>query len=674
MGLGYNERAARLRNRDADGRTRMGKAKRTPRRPATKRPVQAQPADGVIRRVLDAAPDAMVVHDSAGRIVLVNARTEILFGYARAELLGQPVEMLLPHRFREVHARHRAHYASPPDTRPMGPGLEIYAQRRDGSEFPVEISLSPLETADGLLLTSAIRDITERKRSETRFQSLLEAAPDALVIVDRAGRIVLVNAQVEALFGYSRAELLGQAVELLLPDRFRDGHVGHRADYFASPRTRPMGAGVELWARHKDGREFPVEISLSPLETEAGLVAMSTIRDVTERVRLTEELRQHRNHLEDLVRERTAELSRANLHVEARERFIRGVIESLRDGIAILNLDRRVVGWNEALGTHSGVPLDEIRDRPFFDAFPNFRQEGLEPFLDRLYEGTEEAFVLERFKHVSRVAGPMLVDLKGSVIRGPDGRIEGVVLHLENITDRIRLEQSVQESEKLAAIGTLAAGVAHEINNPIGIMTSRIELMLEDAETLRLPAAVREDLTVLERNAQRVGRITQGLLSFARRGSGLKQPTDLNAVVGETLLLFETNARKAGITAERRLAPDLPPVEADADQLQQVVLNLLNNARDALGDRGEIRVETGRAHDRPGWVRLVVADTGPGIPPEVKSRIFLPFFTTKAGGTGLGLPISHRIVQDHQGVIEVSSEPGAGTTFTILLPGLSGSD
>jgi PAS domain S-box-containing protein len=360
--------------------------------------------------------------------------------------------------------------------------------------------------------------------------------------------------------------------------------------------------------------------------------------------------------------------------LEVRERFIRGVIESLRDGIAILDLDRRLVGWNEALSTHSGVPLDEIRDRPFFDAFPNFRQEGLEPFLDRLYEGTEEAFVLERFKHVSRVAGSMIVDLKGSVIRGSDGRIEGVVLHLENITDRIRLEQSVQESEKLAAIGTLAAGVAHEINNPIGIMTSRIELMLEDAETLRLPTAVREDLAVLERNAQRVGRIAQGLLSFARRGSGLRQPTDLNAVVGETLLLFETNARMAGIAAERRLAPDLPPVEADPGQLQQVILNLLNNARDALGDRGEIRVETGRARDRPGWVRLVVADTGPGIPPEVKSRIFLPFFTTKVGGTGLGLPISHRIVQDHQGVIEVSSEPGAGATFTILLPGLSARD
>jgi signal transduction histidine kinase len=247
-----------------------------------------------------------------------------------------------------------------------------------------------------------------------------------------------------------------------------------------------------------------------------------------------------------------------------------------------------------------------------------------------------------------------------------------VVLHVVNITDRVRLEQSVQESEKLAAIGTLAAGLAHEINNPIGIMTSRIELILEEADRSGLPPSVRDDLAVLQRNAHRVGRITQGLVSFARPGSGARQPTDLNAVVAETLLLFESPAAKAGVKVERRLTAPLPEVSADANQLQQVLLNLLNNARDALGDHGEIRVETGPAPNRPGWVRLAVADTGPGIPPDVLSRVFVPFFTTKPGGTGLGLPISYRIVKDHGGLLEVQSEPGAGATFSILLPALAG--
>jgi two-component system NtrC family sensor kinase len=169
-----------------------------------------------------------------------------------------------------------------------------------------------------------------------------------------------------------------------------------------------------------------------------------------------------------------------------------------------------------------------------------------------------------------------------------------------------------------------------------------------------------------------VGRITQGLLSFARRGPGGRQATDLNAVAAETLLLFENHAVKAGVKVERRLTAPLPAVAADANQLQQVLLNLLNNARDALGDHGEIHVETGAAPGRPGWLRLAVTDTGPGIPPDVLGRIFVPFFTTKPGGTGLGLPISYRIVKDHGGLLEVQSEPGAGTTFSILLPALAG--
>lgn len=525
-----------------------------------------------------------------------------------------------------------------------------------------------------------------------------------MVVVDGDGRIVLANAAAERMFGYARAQLLGRPVECLLPERFRDLHVAHRAEYAARPRGRPMDA-VELVARCKDGRELRVEISLSPLKTESGLLVVSAIRDVTERVRTEAELRQHRDRLEDLVTRRTAELTASNeelqreiaerrlaeeqlrrqasllarerqeilslnLSFESKERFIRNVVESLRDGIAVLDLERRVVGWNRALAQHSGIPLPEIRGQRFFDAFPNFRKEGLEPYLDRLYAGKEDAFTLERFEHVSRLTGPMIVTLQGSAVKGPHGQLEGVVLVLENISERVALERSVQESEKLAAVGTLAAGLAHEINNPIGIMISRIELMLVEADELGLPAPVQQDLEVLQRNARRVSRITQGLLSFARRAPGVKEPIDLNLVVDDTLVLFEGQATKAGIGVTRRLAARLPRVQGDANQLQQVLLNLLKNAREALRDGGEIRLETGLVPDRPGWVRLAVSDTGPGITPELRSKIFVPFFTTKEDGTGLGLTVSYRIVEDHGGLLEVSSAPGAGTTFTVLLPAL----
>lgn len=235
------------------------------------------------RALLEAAPDAMVIVDDAGVIRLVNAQTEALFGYPRQELLGRPIDILVPERFRGLHPRHRLGYAASRQVRPMGAGLELYGLRRDGREFPVEISLSPLQTADGLLISAAVRDVSERKAAEALFRALLEAAPDAMVIVDSRGTIQLVNAQTEALFGHTRADLLGRPVEILVPERFRGHHSHFRQGYFVDRQVRPMGAGLELHGLCRDGREFPVEISLSPLETPDGTLVSAAIRDVSDR-------------------------------------------------------------------------------------------------------------------------------------------------------------------------------------------------------------------------------------------------------------------------------------------------------------------------------------------------------------------------------------------------------
>ena len=317
---------------------------------ATMRDVTARrQADAKFRGLLEAAPDAIVGVNAVGAIVLVNAQTEVLFGYAREELVGQPVEILVPESLRERHPTHRQRYFHEPRTRAMGEGLDLVARRKDGSEFPAEISLSSIETEDGLLVSAAIRDVTERKRAEARFRGLVEAAPDAMVIVDADGLIGLVNAQTIALFGYEANELLGRPVEVLVPARFRHKHPDHRRAYGVHAKVRPMGASLDLYGLRKDGTEFPVEISLSPLETDQGMTISASIRDVTERKKAVEiqaaaieREREASRRLREVDRMRSDFLSTVSHELRTPLTAIKGFAEILVESWASVPDDRKL--------------------------------------------------------------------------------------------------------------------------------------------------------------------------------------------------------------------------------------------------------------------------------------------------------------------------------------------
>jgi len=303
----------------------------------------AQQVEASFRELLESTPDGIVIVNPTGHIVFANGHGHHLFGYGPEELRGKPIEVLLPNRFHAAHLGHRSKYFTEPRPRSMGADLALFGLRKDGREFPVEISLSPLQIEGTLLVMSAIRDISGRQKAEQKFRELLESAPDAIIIMDRNGQILLVNSQTERLFGYSRAELLAQKIELLLPPRYRDKHPAHRDQFFANARARPMGVGLELYGRRKDGSEFPVEISLSPLETEDGTLASSAIRDITDRKRIDNELKEKNDALESANR--------------AKDRFLASMSHELRTPL------NAIIGFTGTLLMKLPGPLNAAQEK-----------------------------------------------------------------------------------------------------------------------------------------------------------------------------------------------------------------------------------------------------------------------------------------------------------------------
>ena len=355
----------------------------------------------------------------------------------------------------------------------------------------------------------------------------------------------------------------------------------------------------------------------------------------------------------------------------------RSVIQGISDGIIGVDRTYQIRTWNRAMVERYGIEESEVLGRDLFEAFPALEREGLRAELDRLLRGESREFTLRHFDHETLRRGRVVQNIRGSALRGPTDVVEGAVMAIEDVTDRVALEREVQQAEKLAVVGQLAAGIAHQIGTPLNVISGSAEyLMMEWGPDRPRP----QELEIIVAQTDRITKLIQQLLNFARPARMELRPLDFTALLQEALELTEHQIAKGRIDIQTDLQPGLPSTTGDVNQLEQALLNIIINAWHAMPQGGTLTLRTrsapagerlhraGRA-GAPG-VEAIIADTGIGISPEHLPRIFDPFFSTKGvgKGTGLGLAISRRIIEDHHGSIEVASEVGRGTTFTLWLP------
>jgi PAS domain S-box-containing protein len=612
--------------------------------------------EGRYRGLLEAAPDAMVVVNPSGKIVLLNVQAERQFGYRRDELVGQKVKSIIPEGFAERLIADDTRTDAEALAQQIGTGLELNGRRKDGSEFPIEIMLSPLKSSEGILVTAAIRDITVRKEAEKhlaqmegRYRGLLEAAPDAMVVVNQSGDIVLLNVQAERQFGYRRDELVGQRVKSIIPEGFAERLIADGTRTAAEALAQQIGTGLELNGRRKDGSEFPIEIMLSPLQSAEGILVTAAIRDITERKQVEDVLRQNE------------------------ERF-RLIVSNVKDYANImLDTEGLIVSWNQGAERIKGYRAEEIIGQHFSRFYTAEDLRNGVPARE-LKQATETGRFEGEGWRMRKDGSRFLANIVITALRDEKGRLRGFGKITRDITERRQAEEALMKTmtelkRSNEELGQFAYVASHDLQEPLRMVASYTQLLAQRYKG-QLDSDADEFIGYAVDGCDRMQRLIQDLLSYSRAGTNIGALREISGekALEESLSNLQVTIKESGAVVTH---DSLPAIMTDDAQLVLLFQNLIGNAIKYHGTespRVHVSATNNAGHE---WI-FSVRDNGLGIEPQYFKRIFILFQRLHGQkefeGTGIGLAMCKKIVDRLGGRIWVESQPHLGSTFFFALP------
>ena len=518
---------------------------------------------------------------------------------------------------------------------------EQAVEARTHAEMTLEGALQrERQTTEEKVLAEAARVRAETKvlASKLRLEGIIQSAMDAIITIDDEQLVVLFNRAAEQMFEWKADDVLGRPLDRLLPERFRQAHADHIRRFGQSGvTTRQMGALGSITGLRASGDEFPIEAAISQIAVDGKRYYTVILRDITERKRAAEELQRQHD-------------------------FIDAVLETAAALVVVLDDEGRILRFNRACEQTTGYSSEEAIGKTVWD-FLLLPEETAA--AKQVFESLKRGELRKEHQNhwVAKDGQRRLITWANTVITDPNGKTDYVVATGIDVTELQLVHEQLRRTERVAELGTLASGMAHEIGTPMNVILGRAEYLMERVKE----EPIKRGLQTIVTQVERITRVMNQLLSFARRRTPERRALNLQATIEDNLEMFQERLNRANVKLETSFPETCPPVHADPDQMSQVMINLVMNAIHAMPDGGTLHVGLAPLDDT---VRLIVSDTGQGMPQEVVAKIFDPFFTTNefGKGTGLGLTVVKGIVDEHRGTIAVESDTGRGTTFTIDIP------